>query len=73
MNAVNIIWPAVTKLNPNGFQRLARVLHWTFLGGAALCVLAAPGQGPDYYLPLALGAAALAMFGRALRYIMAGE
>jgi hypothetical protein len=73
MNAVNIVWPTVTKLNPNGLQRLARVLHWALLGGAALCVVAAPGQGSDYYGPLALGAAGFVLFGRALRYVMAGE
>lgn len=56
------------KAAPNGVQRLGRVLHWTFVGLGCLCLF---GVGND--IGFAGGAVGLALFGRALRYVMAGE
>jgi hypothetical protein len=72
MNPRNVLWPASAKADPNGIQRLARVLQWCFAAGAAACVLGAI-LNSDSYTGYAIGAVSLAMFGRAVRYVMAGE
>jgi hypothetical protein len=36
------LWPRKVSTTPNGLQRLGRVLHWLFLGVAALTLLASP-------------------------------
>lgn len=68
----NIVWPIRPKPEPNGVQRLARVLHWGFASGALACLIAIPFPGEDR-LGLLGAVVGLAMFGRVLRYIMAGE
>ena len=73
MHPRNIVWPVDAKLEPNGVQRLARVLHWSFASGAVACIMGTIFDGPDGRLGFAIAAIGLAMFGRALRYIMAAE
>jgi hypothetical protein len=69
----NILWPTQPKPDPNGVQRLARVLHWCFAAGAVAFVVGAiVNSGPDRTGCLAV-AVGFALFGRALRYVMAGE
>lgn len=68
MDLRNVVWPMRARAEPNGVQRLARVLHWAFVGLGALCLLAVASD-----IGFAAAAVGLAIFGRALRYIMAGE
>jgi hypothetical protein len=72
MNPRNALWPVTAKPDPNTFQRLARVLHWCFAGCAVICVAAVMNPLTDHVM-LLVSAIALAMFGRGLRYILAGE
>jgi hypothetical protein len=72
MSPLNVVWPTQPKIDPNGIQRFARVVHWGCCTGAAICLLA--GFNDVEALPaFAAGALGLCMFGRTLRYILAGE
>ena len=73
MDPRNIVWPMHPKLDPNGVQRLARVLHWVFVGGAMICVSVGASAGRYDGAAFLVRAVILPVFGRALRYIMAGE
>lgn len=72
MSARNLIWPTNPKVQPNGLQRFARVLHWGFTALAAWCV-AGPVMMDGRWTDWAVGAVVTAMIGRTLRYIMGGE
>lgn len=77
---MSFFWPTKLKAEPGGVARLGRVLHWLFVACALAFVI-----GGFYWVGLSDGepllalslnggfAAGFFMFGRALRYIFAGE
>lgn len=76
------LWPKHTKTETTVLVRLGRVVHWLALLPAALAVFLgcatslSAGNTPDgnaYFLAGLAGALAFLLFGRALRYIFAGE
>ncbi len=73
MNPRNIFWPMNPKPEPNGVQRLVRVLHWGLSAGAAVGSIVAVTSAQVDGLETLVGSVALFAFGRILRYIMAGE
>jgi len=76
---MSFFWPTTLKSDPGGIGRLGRVLHWFF----ALCACAFVVGGAYYVLSgidtqsgmasIVFGGGSCLMFGRALRYILAGE
>lgn len=68
---MNILWPMNAEAAPSGVQRLARVLHWTFVGLGVWCFVW--DLMNPFSIGFAVGAVGLALFGRTLRYVMAGE
>jgi hypothetical protein len=79
------MWPHTQKAQPTFSVRLGRVLHWTTTGYAALAVLAmvtviifvvagVDGYQLDFdFWTLPFLSAAAFMFGRGVRFILAGE
>lgn len=79
------LWPKVEKINPTGFVRLGRVLHWAisgfgaifFLMGCAILLMmmsgTAPGGDQTAMVGVAVFGFVVVLIGRAARYIFSGE
>jgi hypothetical protein len=80
---MNLIWPSSRAAQPTAIARLGRVTHWFALVVAVfwllLCLALAPGFsaagiGSGWVVGSGLvGAALIALVGRAARYVLSGE
>jgi hypothetical protein len=83
---VSLLWPQEPDPEPGIFNRLGRVIHWTFTGTAAAfgigglngvyeALTSTSEYGPDWTSPMLAGAFAAFLFvlGRAARYIFSNE
>lgn len=74
----NFIWPSLRRPRVSAAGAIARVLHWTGVIVAGLCVLLAiellvEGWGTELCRGLLVTAAGLVFGTRALRYVLARE
>lgn len=81
MRALNLIWPTDPNPSPGGVARLGRVLHWLAaaialgftVGSINMGRSANPYDHQTALAMLAFGGGGFLIFGRAVRYILAGE
>lgn len=75
---MNLIWPTNPRLDVGAVGRLGRVMHWLFAAMALAFVVggaSAIGTPPlgNALAAIGFGGGGCLLFGRALRYILAGE
>jgi small-conductance mechanosensitive channel len=74
----NLIWPRALSPQTGASGLIGRTIHWFAVAVAVLVLLAALGFAADGWKPplaagLAIGAVAIAMAARGVRYLLAHE
>lgn len=71
---MNFFWPTNLKAEPGIVARLGRVLHWLSIPLAIFIAYLGLRRPPEEWLTTELWGAIIAyLFGRGLRYLLAGE
>jgi hypothetical protein len=71
---MNFFWPTRLKLAPGLLARLGRVLHWLSIPLAIFLAVLGLSRPVDEWLTTEIwGAVTAYLFGRGLRYLLAGE